>query len=220
MATRFFPNHKANLITSRFGIRVHPVDGVKKTHNGIDMTATNDGKTGQTDYITAHTGGTVEKVGYDTSAGNFINIRVDPETIMVYYHLKNRSNLKKGDEVKKGQTIGYMGRTGKATGPHLHFGIKKNGKWIDPEPYLDKDWPGSNKMVSVEVPVLQRGAKGESVRSMQQLLIAKGFGCGASGADGSFGAATSVALKLYQKANGLAVDGSCGPATWASLLGV
>ena len=73
-------------------------------------------------------------------------------------------------------------------------------------------------MVSVSLPVLKKGAKGESVRSMQQLLIAKGFDCGESGADGSFGAATQTALESYQASVGLEPDGSCGAATWRSLL--
>ena len=84
MATRFFPNYSANLITSRFGQRIHPITKIKTQHNGIDMTATNDGVVGNTDYIIAHTGGTVEAVGYGISSGNYIKIRVDSNTLMVY----------------------------------------------------------------------------------------------------------------------------------------
>ena len=129
-------------------MRKHPVTRVTKMHNGIDINATNDGKTGQTDYILAHTGGTVESVGYDSSAGNFVKIRVDEKTLMVYYHMKNPCELAKGAKVNKGDRIGYVGKTGTATGPHLHFGIQHDGKWIDPEPYLDKDYvqEGGNSM--------------------------------------------------------------------------
>ena len=81
------------------------------------------------------------------------------------------------------------------------------------------NWVSSVKMVSVALPVLKKGAKGESVRAMQQLLIAKGFDCGESGADASFGGATLEALKNYQSAAGLEPDGSCGGNTWRSLLG-
>ena len=148
MATRFFPRYSQNLIISRFGMRKHPITGVMKMHNGIDINATNDGKTGHTDYILAHTGGVVESVGYGSSAGNYVKIRVDEKTLMVYYHMKNPCELAKGVTVKQGDRLGYVGKTGSATGPHLHFGIQHNGEWIDPEPYLDKDFvqEGGNSM--------------------------------------------------------------------------
>lgn len=73
---------------------------------------------------------------------------------------------------------------------------------------------------TVEVKVLKKGAKGDEVKAMQILLIGYGFSCGSSGADGSFGGATDKALRAFQKAMGLEVDGSCGPKTWAKLLGV
>ena len=223
MSTRFFPNYKANLITSRFGQRVHPITKIKTMHKGLDMTATNDGKTGQTDYITAHTAGTVEAVGYDLSAGNYINIRVDSDTLMVYYHMKNKSTLKKGAKVKKGDQLGYMGKTGSATGAHLHFGIKYKGEWIDPESYLDKDWvkPAEPvKMVQISVPVLQKGAKGSHVKTIQVLINWRMAGkIDLLDIDGSFGGKTQAALVAYQGANGLDPDGVCGPATWTSLLG-
>lgn len=141
MANRFFPNYPKYIITSPFGQRIHPVSGVKKMHNGIDLVATADGKTGQIDKIKAHTGGVVDGVGFDNSAGNYVKIRVSLDTVMVYYHLRDRCSLAVGDMVKAGQIIGAMGKTGSATGAHLHFGIKKDGKWIDPAPYLDKDYP-------------------------------------------------------------------------------
>ena len=75
------------------------------------------------------------------------------------------------------------------------------------------------EVCTVELKVLKKGAKGDSVRAMQTLLIGYGHSCGSSGADGSFGSATEKALKAYQKARGLSVDGSCGPKTWSKLLG-
>lgn len=76
------------------------------------------------------------------------------------------------------------------------------------------------EVCNVEVPVLKKGAKGACVKAMQQLLIANKCSCGWKGADSSFGPATDKALRQYQKQQGLSVDGSCGPKTWASLLGV
>ena len=80
-------------------------------------------------------------------------------------------------------------------------------------PYISYE----QKMVSVELPVLKKGAKGESVKAMQILLI--GYGADIE-ADGSFGGATLRALKAYQEAVGLAADGSCGRKTWRKLLGI
>lgn len=217
MANRFFPNYPNYIITSPFGVRIHPVTKIKKMHNGIDLVATNDGKVGQPDYILAHTGGTVDAVGYDVSAGYYVKIRVDSKTIMVYYHMKSKSTLKKGATVKKGDKLGYMGKTGSATGCHLHWGIKKDGSWIDPTPYLDKDYEGENT-VTITMTVLKKGAKGEQVKTLQRLLIAFGYYLGGYGVDGSFGAATDKAVREFQQKNGLTVDGSVGQATWNKLL--
>ncbi len=116
--------------------------GQTNQHNGIDLVGTTDGKVGRVDYIKAHTSGTVSAVGYDVSAGNFVQIDIGNNVIMVYYHLKDKSiTVKMGDKVKKGDIIGYMGVSGNVTGAHLHFGIKDNGKWVNPEPYLEADYP-------------------------------------------------------------------------------
>lgn len=66
-------------------------------------------------------------------------------------------------------------------------------------------------------PVLQKGSKGSAVVTLQQKLIAKGYSCGSAGADGDFGSGTYNAVIAFQRANGLAVDGIVGPATWAAL---
>lgn len=219
MSNRFFPNSAGYKITSRFGMRKNPVSGIRKMHNGIDLVGRNSKGTSCTDYITAHTGGTVSAVGYSSSAGNYVKIAVGKNSTMVYYHLKNKSTLKKGDAVKKGDIVGYMGSTGNSTGAHLHWGIKKGSSWIDPEPYLDKDYT-EEEVCSVNLPVLKKGAKGDTVKALQNLLIGYGYSCGDKGADGSFGAATDKALRRYQEARKLSVDGSCGKATWSSLLGV
>ena len=226
MSNRFFANYPSYIVTSRFGQRVHPVTGVKKMHNGIDLVATKDGKTGQVDKIKAHTGGTVSAVGYDNSAGNFVQIKVASDTVMVYYHMRDKSTLKVGETVKTGDIIGTMGKTGNVTGAHLHWGIKKGGAWIDPTPYLDKDYPTTKtETVALDLPVLRRGAKDEAVKSLQLLLIGKGYKMTGPdgkvyGADGSFGGATERSVEKYQADHKLTADGAVGRATWSSLLGV
>ena len=228
--TRFFPNYNANKITSRFGTRT--LNGTTRQHNGIDLVAKTPSGASATDYITVHTGGTVQAVGYDDGAGYYVNVQVDPRTIMVYYHLKTQSSVRKGSKVEKGQVIGYMGSTGNSTGAHLHWGIKKDGKWIDPEPYLNKDYPVDQTTeettkgeCTVKISTLKKGAKGNQVKALQALLIGYGYKMTDSngktyGVDGSFGGATDKAVRKYQKDHGLSVDGSVGPATWNSLLGV
>lgn len=220
MGNRFFKNYPRYIVTSPFGVRKHPVLGIKKMHNGIDLVATRDGKTGQTDYILAHTGGTVEGVGYDLSAGNYVKIRVSSNTVMVYYHLRDKSPLEKGATVERGKIVGYMGKTGTVSGAHLHWGIKRSGEWIDPTPYLNKDYTEEGNTVNIVVDVLKKGSKGATVKALQALLIGYGYSCGSSGADGSFGSATDKAVRAYQKDKGLTVDGSVGPKTWFALLGV
>lgn len=78
----------------------------------------------------------------------------------------------------------------------------------------------SNKkeVCEVNLPLLGKGDKGNSVKALQQLLIARGYNCGGYGADGSFGAGTETSVRAYQGANGLAVDGIVGTKTWSSLL--
>ena len=88
---------------------------------------------------------------------------------------------------------------------------------IEEEPKTETNKQG---VCEVEVKVLKRGAKGSDVRALQTLLNGYGYSCGNSGIDGSFGPATEAAVKKYQKAKGLTVDGSVGPKTWAKLLGV
>ena len=71
----------------------------------------------------------------------------------------------------------------------------------------------------MELKVLKKGSKGTDVKSLQILLIGYGYSCGSAGADGDFGSVTDKAVRAYQKAKGLAVDGYVGQATWGKLLG-
>lgn len=86
-------------------------------------------------------------------------------------------------------------------------------------PYITYE-VSAQKTVGIDLPVLKKGIKGESVKAMQILLMGYGHDMEGYGADGSFGGATERAVKAYQAANGLDADGSCGPKTWAKLLGL
>ena len=119
-------------LSSPYGYRTHPVTGEKeKKHNGVDLTAT----IGTPVYATRS--GKVTFVGFqEKGAGNYVNIQHDNGFISTYMHLDSYC-VKTGDYVVIGQKIGEVGNTGGSTGPHLHFGIKKSGAWVNPALYLE-----------------------------------------------------------------------------------
>lgn len=110
--------------------------------------------------------------------------------------------------------------------------LEVNGRYIrgygvpkyDTEAVVDKPVTTKTEVCTVEVKVLRKGAKGDNVEALQLLLIGYGYKMQNNGktygADGSFGAATDNAVRAFQKAKGLSVDGICGPKTWNKLLGV
>ena len=114
-------------ITSPYGMREHPIDGGKKQHQGIDLRANND-------YIYSVMPGKVTKSGKDKKLGNYIEIEHgDFKTI--YGHLQTiLVNIKQS--VEAGQPIAISGNSGASTGEHLHFGMKYNDIYIDPQPVL------------------------------------------------------------------------------------
>lgn len=174
MANRFFPNYETYKITSKFGMRT--LKGKTAMHNGIDLVARSTNGVSRTDYITAHSAGTVDGVGYDTSAGYWVRIKVSDTVFMSYFHLRENSKLKKGQKVEKGTIIGYMGSTGNSTGAHLHFGIKDNGKWVNPEPYLDKDYVVvSNKKSNEEIAKEVLDGKWGNGQERKNKLTAAGY---------------------------------------------
>jgi len=112
-------------ITSPFGMRKHPITGVYKLHTGTDISA----PTGTAIY--AANSGEVITSQYSTAYGNYVAINHGGGLVTLYAHMSKRL-VSEGDTVKKGDTIGKVGSTGYATGPHLHFEIIKNGDYIDP----------------------------------------------------------------------------------------
>jgi murein DD-endopeptidase MepM/ murein hydrolase activator NlpD len=117
-------------ITSPYGNRMHPVDGVTALHNGIDLA----GKVG--DKIKAPAPGTVKSIYHNEAGGNQMTIVHDNGYTTGYAHL-SKYLVKTGEKVKKGQPIAEIGNTGKVTGPHLHFTMKDSkGQLIDPETKL------------------------------------------------------------------------------------
>lgn len=118
-------------------------------------------------------------------------------------------------------TEAYAKKMGYATmeGIAKVAGLKKIAKPAEPKKETTNKTTTTG-VCNVEVKVLKKGAKGNAVKALQTLLIGAGYSCGSKGADGSFGANTEAAVKAYQKAKKIAVDGSVGPKTWSKLLGV
>ncbi len=113
-------------LSSPFGMRKHPIDGFNKMHRGTDFAAP------MGTPIMASGDGVVKKAGWCGGGGNCIVIRHNSTYQTVYAHMsKFAKNIRSGVRVRQGQTIGYVGSTGKSTGPHLHYEVIVNGKKIN-----------------------------------------------------------------------------------------
>jgi murein DD-endopeptidase MepM/ murein hydrolase activator NlpD len=113
-------------LSSSFGMRKHPIDGFNKMHRGTDFAAP------MGTPIMASGNGIVKKAGWCGGGGNCVKIKHNSTYETVYAHMsKFARGIKKGVKVKQGQTIGYVGSTGKSTGPHLHYEVIVNGKRVN-----------------------------------------------------------------------------------------
>lgn len=124
-----WPCPSSNRITSYFGKRSKPTKGASTDHKGIDIGASIG------DKVIAAASGEVVVSTYSYSAGNYIMISHGSGVYTIYMHLSKKS-VSEGDEVVKGQKIGEVGSTGYSTGPHLHFGVRKNGTYVNPLTYV------------------------------------------------------------------------------------
>ena len=118
-------------ITSPFGPRRHPIFGVRSMHSGIDLAAP------RGTPIKASEGGLVIYSGWYGGYGRVVIVDHSKGFSTLYAHM-DKISVKVGDRVRQGQTVGYEGATGYATGPHLHFELRSNGKPQNPVTYLKK----------------------------------------------------------------------------------
>ncbi len=123
-------------ISGHFGYRKkHPVLGYGAMHKGVDFAAS----TGTP--IHAAGSGTVQFIGWKSGYGRFVMIKHNRRLSTAYAHASRfAKNLKKGTRVKQGQIIAYVGRSGRVTGPHLHYEVRINGKQVNPMKF--KSTPG------------------------------------------------------------------------------
>ena len=114
-------------LTSNYGNRKHPTLGYTKMHRGVDFGA----PIGTP--IFAAGDGVVDKLGSHGAYGNYIRLRHGPVYQTAYAHLHNFApGLHTGKRVKQGDTVGFVGSTGRSTGPHLHYEVLKHGKQVNP----------------------------------------------------------------------------------------
>ena len=117
-------------LTSPFGMRLHPVLGYYRMHNGIDMACA------QGTPIYATRAGKVTVASYQAGgAGNYVSINHLDGFASIYMHMTHYV-VSAGQTVSQGQLIGYVGSTGISTGPHLHFGISYAGTYVNPLAYI------------------------------------------------------------------------------------
>jgi murein DD-endopeptidase MepM/ murein hydrolase activator NlpD len=156
-------------VTSGFGMRKHPILGYSKMHQGVDFAAS----TGTP--ILASGGGTVEFAGRKGGYGNFIKIRHNGQYETAYGHLSRfAKGLSRGDKVKQGQVIGYVGSTGRATGPHLHYEVIVGGQHVNPMKLkfagrkLDKKELGQFEAVKADIKELRQKLLDETLVARNQ----------------------------------------------------
>ena len=113
-------------LSSSFGMRKHPIDGFNKMHRGTDFAAPKDTP------IMASGAGVIKKAGWCGGGGNCVKIKHNTTYQTIYAHMSMfAAGISNGVRVRQGQVIGFVGSTGKSTGPHLHYEVIENGKKIN-----------------------------------------------------------------------------------------
>ncbi len=140
---RVFEREGDFMETSPFGWRVHPATGERKFHGGVDGAVWTGAALGES-WIVAPLAGVVAEArdgvpGFDREKpeGNFVELDHGGGLRTRYYHLEcGTVRVRAGDRVAPGDRLGYMGKTGLATGEHLHFELLRDGERVDPAPFL------------------------------------------------------------------------------------
>ena len=148
-------------LSSNFGMRKHPISGYNKMHKGVDFAA----PTGTPIYAGGN--GVIEFIGNNGGYGKYIRIRHNNEYKTAYGHMSGfKKGLSKGLRVNQGEIIGYVGSTGKSTGPHLHYEIIFQNKQINP---LKLKLPSGKVLKGKELSKFQREAKKIYANHLNQL---------------------------------------------------
>lgn len=130
-------------ISSGFGMRKHPILGFSKMHAGVDFAA----PIGTPIFAAGN--GVIEEIGRKGAYGNYIRLRHNSSYATAYAHASSfAKGLKRGQPVKQGDVIAYVGTTGRSTGAHLHYEVLLNNKQINP---LKMKLPSGHKLTGLEL---------------------------------------------------------------------
>ena len=132
-------------LTSEYGMRVHPVLGSRRAHKGIDMAS----PVGTPVHAPAD--GIIGKAEWFSSYGLYIQLEHGGELQTRYGHL-SRLNVAAGQFVRKGDVIGYVGSTGRSTGPHLHYEVRVAGESVNPMPYMQESGVAAATQLAMATP--------------------------------------------------------------------
>lgn len=116
---------RAGLISSEYGVRVDPFHGEQRVHQGVDIAAP------AGSAVRAVAQGQVIFSGYHHGYGNVVGVKHDGEITTLYAHCW-AVRVSVGDVIAEGTVVGYVGDSGRATGPHLHFEVRVAGQSVDP----------------------------------------------------------------------------------------
>lgn len=165
---------KNSRISSRFSMRrVHPVTGVARAHRGVDYAAS------PGTPVQATADGVVAEARYGAEPGRYVRLRHGGSYTTVYMHLSRiEGGIEPGTEVQQGDILGYVGKTGNATGYHLHYGLEQGSRYVDP---LRLQFPAADPVPTDHWGrfAAQRDASLEALRSGQTNLTAAVAGAGA-----------------------------------------
>ncbi len=135
-------------LSSGFGMRKHPVLGYSRLHKGTDFAAP------RGTPIYAAGDGVVELAGRNGAYGNYLRIRHNSTYKTAYAHMKRiAKGMRRGKRVSQGQIIGYVGSTGRSTGPHLHYEVLRGGRQVNP---LKIRLPSGEKLKAAELESFKR----------------------------------------------------------------
>lgn len=153
-------------ISSGFGMRRHPILGYSKMHRGTDFAA----RTGTP--IMAAGDGTIAYRGWMGGYGNYVKIRHNGTYSTAYGHMSRFGNIRQGSRVKQGQIIGYVGTTGRSTGPHLHYEVLQNGTQVNPVAAKFNTSPALTGQALAKFNERKRALTGELASLTGQLTVA------------------------------------------------
>jgi murein DD-endopeptidase MepM/ murein hydrolase activator NlpD len=130
-------------LSSRFGMRDHPILGYTVMHRGVDFAA----PTGTPIFAAGE--GTIDFLGDQNGYGRYVRLRHTGSYATAYAHLSAYGRgLKKGMRVRQGQVIGYVGTSGRSTGPHLHYEVMRDGRQVNP---ISVKFPSGEKLAGQEL---------------------------------------------------------------------